>query len=243
MASRVTFAVLGGLVVVAIVVWAVLAPRTPDADGRLPESSPRWAGTVPAPVPASDPSGGLAGLVDPEWLAATAERTGIPERALAAYAGAALVKAEQMPSCGLGWNTLAAIGYVESRHGTHGGSSVGDDGTVSPPIIGVALDGGSTEVVTDTDEGAIDGDPVHDRAVGPMQLIPQTWRNWHVDANGDGVEDPQNVDDATVATANYLCRASGDMGSEAGWRAGVSAYNGATTYIDKVAVAGAAYAG
>ena len=65
----------------------------------------------------------------------------------------------------------------------------------------------------------IDGDPDIDRAVGPMQLIPQTWRNWHVDGGADGVEDPQNIDDAATAAANYLCRSSIGMDTEAGWRA------------------------
>jgi len=242
MPTRVTIIVLSALVILAVVLVGVLAPR-PAAVEETPEAAPRWAGTSSAPTAAAIATGpGIAGLVDAEWLAATSARTDIPERALAAYAGAALAKAAQMPSCALGWHTIAAVGFVESRHGTHGGSAVGPDGTVSPPIIGVALDGGSTEVITDTDGGAIDGDTEHDRAVGPMQLIPQTWRNWHVDASGDGVEDPQNIDDAALATANYLCRSSGDMDSEDGWRLGISAYNGATTYIDKVALAGARYA-
>jgi membrane-bound lytic murein transglycosylase B len=187
------------------------------------------------------PGSGVAGLIDPAWLASTSASTGIPERALAAYAGVAVAKSRQMPQCELSWNTLAAIGYVESRHGTHDGSSVGPDGTVTPGIFGVALDGGSTEVITDSDDGAIDGDAESDRAVGPMQLIPQTWRNWHVDANGDGVEDPQNIDDATFATANYLCRATSTMGTEAGWRAGIAAYNSAPAYITAVANAATDY--
>ena len=148
-----------------------------------------------------------------------------------------------MPECGLSWNTLAAIGFAESRHGSHDGSSIGADGTVAPGIFGVPLAGGDTELVADSDGGSIDGDTEFDRAVGPMQLIPQTWRNWHTDASGDGVEDPQNIDDAVQATANYLCRASGDMTTEAGWRAGIAAYNGAESYIRAVAAAGVEYAG
>jgi len=200
-----------------------------------PASPPDLAATATGP--------GVAGLVDAGWLATTAERTGIPSRALASYAGVALAKAAQMPSCGLSWNTLAAIGFAESRHGSHEGSSLGADGTVTPGIFGVALAGGDTEHVADSDGGAIDGDADYDRAVGPMQLIPQTWRNWHVDANADGVEDPQNIDDATLATANYLCRSSGDMTTEEGWRKGIAAYNGAESYLRTVAAAGVGYGG
>lgn len=147
-----------------------------------------------------------------------------------------------MPACGVSWTTLAAIGAVESDHGRHGGSSVRPDGVVAPPIFGVALDGVDTAEIPDSDGGAIDGDPEHDRAVGPMQLIPQTWRNWHVDANGDGVEDPHHIDDAVLAAANYLCRAATAQDTEDGWRAAVAAYNSAPSYLEAVARTAVAYA-
>lgn len=227
------------VVVGALAALVLLAPRVaPPGPEHVEEA--RWAPPAEAPVESAAPAG-FATLADADWLASTAEATGIPQRALAAYAAAAMSAAVTRPDCGLSWNTLAAIGYAESRHGTHGGSSIGDNGTVFPPIIGIALDGGTTDVVTDTDDGAIDGDKVHDRAVGPMQLIPQTWRNWHNDASGDGVEDPQNIDDAATATAAYLCRAGTDMATESGWRAAITTYNGATAYITTVAEAGTRY--
>ena len=74
-----------------------------------------------------------------------------------------------------------------------------------------------------------------------MQLIPQTWRNWHVDGGADGVEDPQNIDDAAMAAANYLCRSSTGMDGEAGWRAALSAYNSSNEYLAKVAAAATSY--
>jgi membrane-bound lytic murein transglycosylase B len=151
------------------------------------------------------------------------------------------VKAEQMPECGISWSTLAAVGRIESDHGRHGGSSLDANGTAVPGIFGVALDGVTTASIPDSDDGAIDGDPEHDRAVGPMQLIPQTWRNWHTDGGGDGVEDPQNIDDAAAAAANYLCRSSIAMDTEDGWRAAISAYNSSESYLRKVAAAGVQY--
>jgi len=230
------------VLVLALVAVFLLAPRVSDGTGGTADVAATWGPPATLPARAAEPTGpGVQGLVDPLWLADTAESTGIPALTLSAYAGVAIAKNDQMASCGLGWNTLAAIGWAESRHGTHGGSVVGPDGTVSPAIIGVALDGGSTEVITDTDGGVIDGDTEHDRAVGPMQLIPQTWKNWHVDANADGVEDPQNIVDAAMASANYLCRSSGDMTTESGWRAGVAAYNSAPAYIAKVAQAATDY--
>ena len=243
-AIGIVLAVVAGVTIVGLAIAFVLAPRSSvDSVGADEPAAATWAPPAEAPIAAIAPAGpALSDLVDAEWLSTTAERTGIPPRALAAYAGIALAKAEAMPSCGLAWNTLAAIGFAESRHGSHGGSSLGADGTVTPGIFGVALAGGDTAHIPDSDGGAIDGDAEFDRAVGPMQLIPQTWRNWHIDANFDGVEDPQNIDDATMATANYLCRASGDMTTETGWRAGIAAYNGAESYIRKVAAAGVSYA-
>ena len=230
------------ILVVVLLAFFALAPLGGALDAEDPLPAPSWASPAAAPVVAAQPTGaGVAGLVDPAWLAETAESTDIPARALAAYAGVAIWKAEQMPACGLSWNTLAAIGYAESRHGTHDGSAVSPDGTVAPPIFGIALVGGATANIPDSDEGAIDGDGQIDRAVGPMQLIPQTWRNWHADANGDGVEDPQNIDDATMASANYLCRASGDMATEAGWSAGIAAYNSDPAYAVIIAGAGSRY--
>ena len=100
--------------------------------------------------------------------------------------------AETLPGCGIGWTTLAGIGSVESRHGTYDGSSVDAFGQVAPIIRGIPLDGGpGVAEIPDTDGGAMDGDPVHDRAMGPMQFIPETWLKWGVDANGDGRVDPR----------------------------------------------------
>lgn len=231
---------------VATGVLVFLAPRVPGMPGAGPvveEPAPTWAPPAPPPLAAATPGTGVGGLVDADWLASTSTATGIPERALAAYAGAALAKAASMPECGLAWNTIAGIGATESDHGRHGGSSVGADGAVTPPIYGPPLDGGDgVEHIPDSDGGAIDGDATIDRASGPFQLIPQTWRNWHTDGNGDGVEDPQNIQDAAMATANYLCRVSIHIDTEAGWIAAVSGFNSPQSYRDTVATYAVAYA-
>jgi membrane-bound lytic murein transglycosylase B len=232
-------AVVAALGLVATAVLVFLAPRVPgmpEAGPVVEEPAPAWAPPAEPPVAAAEPGVGIAGLVDAEWLASTAAATDIPERSLAAYAGAALAKSATMPECGLSWNTIAGIGATESDHGRHGGSAVGADGTVTPPIYGVPLAGGEgVEHIPDSDGGALDGDAEFDRAVGPFQLIPQTWRNWHTDGNGDGVEDPHNIDDAAMATANYLCRVSIHIDTEAGWIAAVSGFNSPQAYRDSVA--------
>ena len=126
---------------------------------------------------------GYTGMIDPDWAKRTAQATGIPELALLAYAGAAIRAAEVYPDCGIGWNTLAGIGLVESDHGSSGGSSVGADFTVSPPIYGVVLDGGETEHIPDSDGGLIDGISDYDECV--TYHTNPTYR----DSDGDGVSD------------------------------------------------------
>ncbi|MEF3402367.1 lytic transglycosylase domain-containing protein [Agromyces sp. CCNWLW203] len=173
--------------------------------------------------------------VDPEWIASIADATGIPERALSAYALAHVMIAEEEAECGLDWATIAAIGAIESEHGSHGSSKLGDDGLTKPAIIGPALDGGENVAkIEDTDGGALDGDTTWDRAVGPMQFIPSAWEKWGADANGDGAADPHQIDDAALSTARYLC-ASGSMTSSEGWRAAVYSYNHDNDYVDQVA--------
>ena len=100
----------------------------------------------------------------------------------------------------------AGISRVEGHHGTYGGAQPLADGDLTRPIIGIALTGASgTAVVGDSDGGALDGDPVHDRAVGPMQFIPQTWRRFQQDGDGDGDTDPQNLYDATAPPRPPTC--------------------------------------
>lgn len=232
-----------GLVAIVAFVLVVLAPLPQAAEPEPPAAeAPTWAPPVAPPEEAADPGDGNQTRVDADWAERTAAVTGIPVRALVAYAGAALFKQAQMPSCELSWATLAGVGLVESDHGRHGGSVLDENGTATPGIFGIALDGVTTAHIPDSDDGEIDGDPEYDRAVGPMQLIPQTWRNWHVDGGGDGVEDPQNIDDAATAAANYLCRSTPGMATEEGWRAGISAYNSSDTYLSNVAAAAVRYA-
>ncbi|WP_349899767.1 lytic transglycosylase domain-containing protein [Parafrigoribacterium soli] len=231
-------------VAVVLVIVAVVTFLSPDAV-PFPASSPRATVATLAPLPeanAADPGPGVTNAADPAWITRTAAETSIPVTALKAYAGVTLQVAAANPKCALSWNTLAGIGWVESRHGLIHGTAVDANGTLSPPLYGVALDGNGFANVPDSDGGAIDGDVAGDRAVGPMQFLPDSWRNWHVDANGDGVEDPQNLFDATMAAAHYLCRAAGTLGTHDGWERGILAYNSSHQYLNDVMDAANRYA-
>ena len=208
----------------------------PDAPAQeIPESRASDAEPV-----ASSP---IAELAEDQWIDDTAGETGVPARAVAAYAGASLRLQQTHPECEIGWNTLAGIGQVESLHGHHGDSSLDEDGVVSPPIIGVPLDGSEDVMeIPDTDDGALDGDPVWDRAVGPMQFIPETWTLYAEDGNLDGETDPQQIDDAALTAAVYLCSVGEDITEDEQWNAAISAYNQSLPYVQDVADHAASYA-
>jgi len=158
--------------------------------------------------------------------------------ALDAYVRAAA----SQQACGIPWWAIAGISRVEGRHGTYGGGSLAADGQVTRPIIGIALDGtNETRAIGDTDDGALDGDPNVDRAVGPMQFIPETWSRWSRDGDGDGDRDPQNLYDATAAAAAYLCNGR-TLRDEAGLRAGYFSYNRSEAYVENVLGYARAYA-
>ena len=131
---------------------------------------------------------------------------------------------------------LAGIGRVESNHGRYGGSQPALHGDVVPRILGIPLDGTAPGVGTipDTDHGLYDGDPMWDRAVGPMQFIPSTWRRYRSDGNGDGVTDPNNVYDAALGAGRYLCTAAGHLGDDASLTRAYLAYNHSDQYAARV---------
>jgi hypothetical protein len=166
---------------------------------------------------------------------------GIPLLVFEAYKHAeAVVKVEQ-PSCQLPWWLLAGIGHTESGHAESG--RLYADGTTRGRILGPRLDGriAGDAIIRDTDRGIYDGDTEYDRAVGPMQFIPSTWRSWAVDGNGDGKQDLNNIFDASLAAGHYLCAGGRDLATPAGLRAAILSYNHSEPYLQTVLAWGIAY--
>lgn len=236
-------AVLAGALVLIVLAGVVIALRLDDdreppprrGDGLVPASVDR---DTPIPQPVA-----LAADVDlGQWAAGVARAHDLPARVVRAYGAAELAQRERTPDCRLSWVTLAGIGRVESRHGTYGGSEVDADGVARPSIVGVPLDGtGGTREVADTDGGRLDGDADLDRAVGPMQFLPATWQRYGADGNDDGVRDPQNIDDAALAAAGYLCADGRDTATGEGWWDGVLTYNASGDYARLVWAAAERY--
>jgi hypothetical protein len=166
---------------------------------------------------------------------------GIPSIALNAYRVAAARMANVAPGCGIDWALLAGIGREESDHGRFAGAVLHADGVSTPRIIGIPLNGNGTALIRDTDGGSLDGDPVYDHAVGPMQFIPSTWAIYGTDAEGDGRADVFDINDAASAAARYLCAAGGDLRTRAGQVRAVLAYNQSDEYLAQVLALADAY--
>lgn len=175
-------------------------------------------------------------------VVAGATTSGIPAIALNAYQRAAEVINAADPRCTMPWQLIGAIGRVESDHGQFGGNHLDARGNAVPGIYGPVLDGTrGTALIRDSDGGALDHNARYDRAVGPLQFLPSTWAVVGVDANGDGKRDPQNIDDASLATAVYLCSGHTDLANVADQRSAVYRYNHSVDYVNLVLAITKAY--
>jgi Transglycosylase SLT domain len=192
-----------------------------SVDGSLPKPPV----PTPTPLPPYDlPSGPL----------------GIPGTALKAYRNAANMLTAEQPTCHIDWALIASIGRIESNHAR--GGYVDTRGNTLEPILGPELDGiGGFAAIPDTDHGRWDHDTVWDRAVGPTQFIPSTWVFYGADGNHDGVADPNNIYDATLATGRYLCSGGLDLANPDQLRTGIYRYNNSDIYVDTVIVWAEAY--
>ena len=224
-------------------VWtASLVNSSATASDNAAASSLPDGTTVPndaIEAPASVPTPGVIAPAVPEGSADSvvsgASSNGIPAPAIAAYQRA-------RPDHRLRRQVLQhpvgadrGIGRVESDHGRYGGNALTESGVSKPGIYGIALNGkNGTQAINDTDGGELDKDTVFDRAVGPMQFIPSTWQVVKVDADGDSKRNPQDMDDAALATAVYLCSGKDNLSQRKGQEAAVYRYNHSQDYVNLV---------
>jgi membrane-bound lytic murein transglycosylase B len=202
----------------------------------LPDGTSVPNEAIEAPASVSAPGRVAPGITgNRKHAVATASTSGIPSAALAAYQRAETVINSADKSCNLSWQLVAAIGRVESDHGRTNGNSLDAKGVARPGIYGLALDGTkNTAVIRDTDGGQYDSDTRFDRAIGPMQFIPSTWSVVGVDSDGDTLRNPQDIDDAALATAVYLCSGNEDLSTVKGQRTAVFRYNHSVAYVNLV---------
>ena len=182
----------------------------------------------------------LPSAVDAFAVASVPGQPGMTPKALSAYLRAEQTLAALSPSCHVSWRTIAAVASVEGLHGEYGGRRLQPDGRPTQRIIGIALNGqtvdnfgNSTANLADTDGGRYDGDPLHDRAVGPLQFIPDTWARWGRDGDGDGERDPQDIDDAALSAGAYLCN-YGSLRDWETWAVAIFGYNHSNAYVNSI---------
>ena len=71
-------------------------------------------------------------------------------------------------------------------------------------------------------------------ALGPMQFLPSTWKEWGTDGFGDtGTPNIMNPYDAVPSAAEMLCAAGGAKGGQSLYNA-IFSYNHADWYVDEV---------
>ncbi|MGZ4630743.1 lytic transglycosylase domain-containing protein [Oryzihumus sp.] len=239
-------ALIGGGVALAALGHAPDSASAANASGTLvkvPEFIMEDAGSPPiAPSRVAKGLGIRPGTKSTSSEAVVIDRSGVPAQALSAYRSAEHLMRTADPSCHLDWPVLAAIGKVESDHGRYGGSSLNDQGIATPGIYGMELDGThGTERVKDTDSGLYDQDGIWDRAVGPMQFIPSTWRAIGTDADADGFKNPQSIQDAATTTAAYLCSGRVDLRQSSDLYGSLLRYNNSDSYVRTVEALAEAY--
>ncbi|MBM7789012.1 lytic transglycosylase domain-containing protein [Tenggerimyces flavus] len=191
-------------------------PRSPDRPYSTPDINPLYP--MSTPIPGGGTTAGSASL-------------GIPGIVLTAYQNAASNLALADPTCQITWQMIAGIGKVESNHAW---GAVASNGDTSQRILGPVLNGSRWAAISDTDNGALDGNSSWDRAVGPMQFIPSSWQIYASDGNADGLSNPHNVFDASVATAKYLCNGSRTLGLRSDLIAAIYSYNHSNSYVRRV---------
>jgi murein DD-endopeptidase MepM/ murein hydrolase activator NlpD len=179
---------------------------------------------------------GVAAVVAGTPVAAAGGALGIPPVVFSAYLAAETNAMSVAADCVVDWPIVAGIWKVESDHAT--GRTITSAGVVTPPIYGPTLDGSipGTAQIPDSDNGVLDGDPTWDRAVGPAQFLPGSWRAFGQDGNADRLADPHNVFDAALGTVAHLCLISpGDYTDPADLAAALRRYNNSGEYVQKVA--------
>lgn len=219
--------------VAAVAVAALTASQAPGVAER-PRSETGDSQPIPDPAELPGDDSYYTDLPPLKSPAGGKAESAIPATVLDAYKKAEATLRQTRSGCNLPWQLLAAIGQVES--GQARGGKVDSTGTTPPesPITGPPLNGKGFAHISDTDNGAFDGDTKYDRAVGPMQFIPSTWAWAGKDGNEDGKKDPNNIYDAALAAGYYLCRYDWDLSDKADLERAILSYNNSRDYLNTV---------
>ncbi len=178
------------------------------------------AAPVPAPAPKPKPeaSGGITAKPESKPTPEAEEELAPESNAVEAPAPAGAFAVPLLPSstCAPAGVPAILIPIYQRASAAYG---LGPQG----PSVLAAINGIETAFGTNLNVSSAG-------AVGWMQFMPETWVGYGVDANGDGVADPYNPEDAIFAAASYLSAA----GMPADTYAAIYAYNHADWYVAEV---------
>ena len=174
-----------------------LAPAAPSEAEQPPVKENETL--VPPPAPATEsppPSGGVNagdGGVEAEAPEPETEVTPAGGATTAPAAGAFTIPSLPASSCAI--NGVPPV-LIPIYHAASDQYALGPQG----PAILAGIN--AIETAFGSNLG-----PSYAGAEGWMQFMPETWAMYGVDANGDGVKDPNNPEDAIYAAARYLSAA------------------------------------
>ncbi len=242
-----------GVLAAAAVVGSVFALSWGDDPAESTNTSPRRVALSSDGLPAQATQQNVTdtlpyaraalagGLPTPQGAQAATSSSEVPAALLTAYRRAEATMAQEQPACRVPWWVLAGVGKVETNHAN--GGRVDASANALPAIRGPRLDGTivGTRIVGDTDGGRLDSDALYDRAMGPMQMLPSTWELLARDGNGDNAADPDNVDDATLTAAAFLCSSGQDFATPEGLATGTLYANDRTDWVGNVLAWGSFY--
>ncbi|HET9197470.1 MAG TPA: lytic murein transglycosylase [Solirubrobacterales bacterium] len=212
---------------------ALEAPAAPTEAEETAEAPVKQNETlVPPPAPATKtppPNGGVdagEGGVEAEAPAAETESEAAPAGGATTAPAAGAFTIPSLPASSCAINGVPPV-LIPIYHAASDRYGLGPQG----PAILAGIN--AIETAFGSNLG-----PSYAGAVGWMQFMPETWAMYGVDANGDGVKDPNNPEDAIFAAARYLDAAG--MPEDV-WGA-IFAYNHADWYVEEVLANAGCYA-
>ncbi len=223
---------------IALFLGAAVAPsdglaKETDASGATRTAPLQQGATLDsAPPVKAEANGGTSASAEevptePEEPQASEEAAPAPEAVAPASGGAA--EALAIPS--LPSSSCAASGVPPALIPIYQGASAEHGLGPQGPAILAGINAVETNFGTNLG-------PSSAGALGWMQFMPATWEMYGVDANGDGVNDPNNPEDAIYAAAGYLSAS----GMPADTYGAIFAYNHAAWYVEEVLANAGCYA-
>ena len=190
-----------------------------QTEAPAPSTSVRRGDTLAAPDASAPPAdGGLAARPKPQPTPEAEEEPEGEEGATEAAPPSAAFALPTLPSSSCAPAGVPAI-LIPIYQRASDAYALGPQG----PSILAAINGVETAFGTNLNVSSAG-------AVGWMQFMPSTWETYGVDANGDGVRDPYNPEDAIFAAASYLSAA----GMPTDTYGAIFAYNHADWYVAEV---------